>query len=522
MSRRLLFFALFAMIVPTAAAQDARIVLQAATATMGAANLKSIQYSGSGWVAAVGQSYNAGLQNVGEGWPHFDATSYTRTIDYDARSLKEEVTRTQGNNPRRGGGGTPLQGEQRQTSIVSGNYAWDIQGNNVNPAPAAAELRQLEIWLTPHGFLKAAMAGTDLTAFPRKVLGVDDLVKTVTVVSFKVMGKYTLNGMFNDQNQLEHVQTWVANPVLGDMLYEIRYTDYKDFGGVRFPTNIHGHTGAVGYEFTRGFWNLDPNSLQINVASVQPNVSAAALPVPDAVRQATIPPVRVESQKLADGIWLISGGSHNSVAVEFGDFVAVVEAPLNEARSVAVIAELKKLVPNKPIQYVVSTHHHFDHLGGIRTYFSDGATIIAPLVNREFIERFVLSSAPRTLEPDRLSLHPLPTTSTPTDRFETVTQKYVLSDGKRTIELHAMQSLNHAENMLIAWLPAEGILINADLYSPPASGTQPPATPSATMVSLYRNMQRLKLDVARHVPIHGRVGTNEEFLKLVGNPNAGN
>jgi glyoxylase-like metal-dependent hydrolase (beta-lactamase superfamily II) len=324
--------------------------------------------------------------------------------------------------------------------------------------------------------------------------------------------------MFNDQNQLEYVQTWVANPVLGDMLYEIRYTNYKDFGGVKFPTDFHEHMGAVGYDHTRGFWNLDPNWMQLNVASVQPNVSVAALAVPDAVRQARIQPVRVEAQKLADGIWLMGGGSHNSVAIEFRDFVAVVEAPLNEARSIAVMEELRKLVPNKPIQYVVATHHHFDHIGGLRTYVSDGATVIAQLPNREFIERFVLSSAPRTLEPDRLSLHPIPTTSTPTDKFETVTQKYVLSDGKRTLELHAMQSLNHAEHMLIAYLPAEKILINADLYSPPAPGTQPPATPSATMVSLYRNMQRLKLDVAQHVPIHGRVGTNEEFLRIVGRP----
>jgi glyoxylase-like metal-dependent hydrolase (beta-lactamase superfamily II) len=518
--RYLVFVALLTMTVSPAPAQDARTILQTAAATMGSANLKSIQYSGTGWVGAVGQSYNAGLHNVGDGWPQFDLTSYTRTIDYDARSLQEDVARTQGNNPPRGGGGTPLQGEQRQVSVVSGNFAWNMQGNRATPVPAAVvELRQLDIVLTPHGFLKAAMASSNPTAFSRRVLGVDDLVKTVTVVSFTVMGKYRVNGMFNAENLLEHVQTWVPSPVLGDMLYEIRYTDYKDFGGVKFPTNIHGHTGAIGYDFTRGFWNLDPNSLQINVTNVQPNLSVAALTVPDAVRQSTIEPAGVESQRLANGVWLVGGGSHNSVAVEFRDFVAIVEAPLNEERSLAVIGEVNRLVPNKPIQYLVNTHHHFDHLGGLRTYWSEGATIITHLANRDFYERAVLSSAPRTLEPDRLSLSPVPTTSTPMDRFETVTRKFTLSDGNRTMEVHALQGVNHAEFMLIAYLPAEKILVNADLYSPPAPGAQPPASPTAGMLTLYRNMERLKLDVTQHVPIHGRVGANEEFLRIVRRPN---
>jgi glyoxylase-like metal-dependent hydrolase (beta-lactamase superfamily II) len=358
------------------------------------------------------------------------------------------------------------------------------------------------------------MASANATAFSRRVLGVDDIVKPVTVVSVKLMGKYTVNGMFNDQNLLEYVQTWVANPVLGDMMYEMRYTDYKDFGGAKFPTNIHGHTGASGYDYVRGFWVLDPNSLQLNVSSVKANI-AAEITVPDAVRQAKAEPARIQSEKLADGVWMIGGAGYNSIAVEFRDYVTIVEAPLNEERSLAVMAEVKRLIPSKPIEYVVNTHHHFDHLGGIRTYWSDGAKIVTHAVNRDFIERMVLSSAPRTLAPDRLSLHPVPSTSTPTDRFETVTQSYAISDGKRSMQIYAVQGLNHAEHMLLAYLPAEKMLINADLYSPPAAGGPAPAV-NASMLTLYRNMQRLKLDVAQHVPIHGRTGTNDEFLRIVG------
>ncbi|PYS48176.1 MAG: hypothetical protein DMG13_26095 [Acidobacteria bacterium] len=111
--------AVLILIVAVAEAQDVRTVLQTASAAMGAGNLKSIQYTGTGWNAAVGQSFSAD-----EDWPRFEVTNYARTIDYDAKSSREQLTRRQGNYSPRGGGGTPLQGEQQQISIVSGDYSW--------------------------------------------------------------------------------------------------------------------------------------------------------------------------------------------------------------------------------------------------------------------------------------------------------------------------------------------------------------------------------------------------------------
>ncbi len=514
-SRILMLVVLLGMTPRPAIAQDVRSVLEAASEAMGASNLRSIEYSGTGWVAALGQSYSATLHDVGEGWPHFEATRYTRTIDYDTPSMRETVTRSQGDYPPRGGGGTPLQGDQTRTTVVNGSYAWNDRGGDPIPAPNAVELRQLEILLTPHGFVKAAMASDNATAFTRRILAVDDSIQTVTVVSFRALGKYRLSGMFTDQNLLEYVQTRVANPVFGDMLYEIRYTDYEDFDGTQFPTSIHGHAGASGYDHSQKFWYLDPNFLQVNVAGVRANGGPAPPVVPDSVRRASAGEVRVETEPLADGVWLIGGGSHNSVAVEFRDFVAVIEAPLNEERSLAVMAEIGRLAPNKAIEYVVSTHHHFDHIGGLRTYYSDGARIVVAAANRDFYERILFSPAPRTVDPDRLSLHPMPSTATPYDRFETLAQNYVLSDGERTLEIHAVRNLNHVENMVIAYLPGEKLLVNADLYSPPAAGAAA-GPPNRRMRMLYRNLERLGLDVDRHVPIHGRVGTHEEFVRIVG------
>ena len=156
----------------------------------------------------------------------------------------------------------------------------------------------------------------------------------MTTVSFTAMDTYRVNGTINEDHLVERVQTWVPNPVLGDMIYDHRYSGYQDFGGVMFPTALHSHQGDPRI-------NAGHNWMDIRVTDAQVNVNAAALAVPATVREAATPVVRVESRELTDGVWRIAGGSHHSIAVEFSDFVAVVEAPQHEARSLAVIAEVR-------------------------------------------------------------------------------------------------------------------------------------------------------------------------------------
>ncbi|MBI2186517.1 MAG: MBL fold metallo-hydrolase [Acidobacteria bacterium] len=503
---------LLVLAVGTASAQDAKAVIQAATKAMG--NLTSVQVTGAGWNAGVGQSYSPG-----DDWPRFEVTRYARTIDFEARTSREEFTRRQGNNPPRGGGGTPIQGEQQQVFIVSGNAAWNLVDGKPQPQPGqylaglpVAEFRQLDILLTPHGFLRAAAQAPNATAISVTQASPTGAVTPngkQTLVSFTMMGKYKVIGTFDDQNLLAMVHTWVPNPLYGDMLYELRYTNYKDFGGVKYPTTLHIHQGDPRLAVAH-------NSMEITLTNVQPNVAVPPLPVPPEVQKAAAPPVRAESQKLADGVWLIAGGTHNSLAVDFRDFIAVIEAPLNEERSLAVLAEVSRLIPNKPIRYVVNTHHHFDHSGGLRTYLAQGATIVTHQGNKEFYENVLFAPGARTMMPDRFSTYypyftggrrPLP--------IETVNQKYAITDGVRVLELHPVQGLNHAAGMLLAYFPKERILVNADLYSPPAPGAQAPP-PNANMRTLRANIQRLKLDVGQHVPIHGQPGPGEQFMKIVG------
>jgi hypothetical protein len=58
-------------------------------------------------------------------------------------------------------------------------------------------------------------------------------VTRIPIVSFTMLGKYKVNGTISDQNLVELVDTWFPNPVYGDMDYEMRYTQYQDFGGVK-------------------------------------------------------------------------------------------------------------------------------------------------------------------------------------------------------------------------------------------------------------------------------------------------
>ena len=486
-----------------AAAQDARDVLEAAAETLGVTDMTSLQYSGTGWVGAVGQNFSPD-----QDWPRFDLTRYVRTIDFATNSSKEERILEQGDNPAMGGGRSPIQGERHQTYLVSGAHAWDLQGETVIPAPAAAELRVLDIFLTPHGFLKGAMVGNP-TAITRNEYG-----ERVTVVSFIALGKYRVNGTITEDNLVRRVQTWLPNPVVGDLYYETVYTNYRDIGGVQFPGRWHQHRdfddgaqepNVSGGDHAFGLETID---------DVRINVSGAALTIPDEVRNAAVPPVRVETQRLADGLWLIGGGSHNSVAVEFQDYVAVIEAPLNEERSLAVIDAVTNLVPDKPIRFIVNTHHHWDHLGGLRTYVHEGATVITHEGNHPYYQE-VLRARPWLLEPDRYSLYPLEEWSEGYV-FETVREKYILGDATRILELHHVQDLDHVAGMLIAYLPEEKLVVEADLYTPPAPGAEAPTTPSASNRTFYENLQRLRLDVDTIVPIHGRPGSMSEFLDLIG------
>ena len=192
------------------------------------------------------------------------------------------------------------------------------------------------------------------------------------------------------------------------------------------------------------------------MSNVRVNIPDAAPAIPDAVRTAKVPPVQVDVQKIGNGMFYMAGGTHASVVVEFRDQITVFDAPLDEARSLAVIREIKRAIPNKPIRYVVSSHHHWDHLGGLRAYVAkENVTIVLQKNNLPYYAE-VLWIRPWTLQPDLLALFP-PEEVSEGYTFEEVGQKFVLSDGTRTMEIYNVQGLQHAQGMVMAYLPQEKI-----------------------------------------------------------------
>jgi glyoxylase-like metal-dependent hydrolase (beta-lactamase superfamily II) len=508
---------------------DPRPILQAAAKAIGVDSLKCVTISGTGYSGMVGQQR---LNDKNVDWPRGEPlANYTRTMNWETGTMKEEFDRKPGLNPASWKyglgwlGGTPLQRNPHQIFMVNGSHAWHMDGAGSTPIPSRpedAELWQLELWLNPHGFLKAArMPGANPKATWRWELGEmgrdgpTTIPEKVAVVSITVLGKYRVDATINKENMLQRIHTWVPDPVLGDMNYEHEFTNasYVDVGGgVKFPTGWHHHEGWDDNYQAQSI-NAGHNSFGGTFKDIKPNLCTDPVAIPESVRQATFP-VRVETQKPAEGVYLLGGDSHNSVAVEFKDFVAVVEAPLDEKRNLAVIEEIVKLIPNKPIRFLVNTHQHHDHIGGLRTYMHIGATIITHWKNFSFYTRDVLNYAPRTLQPDMVSLWP-PTELAEGYQYEQVTENYVLSDGTRNMNIYYVHPLAHVEGMLMAYLPKEKIVIEADLFD---THETPSTTATEANKSLYNQVQTLKLDVSTIVPIHGRPVPWTDFLKVMGSP----
>ena len=478
------YFALaFAGILAFASTPSAQQgALQSAAAALGAGNIKTLQFTGSGENFSVGQNFTST-----DPWPHVTVKNYTALINYDTGSMRVELLRESGPVMPRGGG-APFFGEQRQIQLVSGDYAWNQPVPAANaPAggapPAAAPNpdgrveRTLALWATPVGFVKAAMANNATT----KPSG------SGTEVSFTVGGKYKMTGTINKQGQVEKVQTWIDHSIVGDMLVETTYSGYKNFGGVMFPARI--------VQKQDGFPALD-----LTIASVTAN-PAVDIAVPQNVRAFQPPPVRVESQKMADGVYYLTGGTHHSLAIEMADHIVVVDTPNNEARALAVLAKAKELIPNKPIRYVITSHHHWDHLGGIRTAMDEGATIVTHQSNKAFLER--VAKTPHTINPDRLAA------SKKAVKIQTVGDKGQLTDGKRVIELYRLTGYEHTGDMMVVYLPKEKILAEPDAFTPPPQAGAPMIPPAVVYAkALNDNIQRLKLDVQVITPLHGNRTTD--------------
>jgi glyoxylase-like metal-dependent hydrolase (beta-lactamase superfamily II) len=482
----------------TAAAQDAKTVVAAAQKALG--DPKSITYSGSAKDVAFQQCGANSTAMVCQGThdPMRPITNYVRVIDLMAPESRHT-------------GGTTNIGAGGSTTVGPGTFFQQV-------TPQQADLAQpwagsLELYITPWGFLKGA-AENNASVGRRRVAGTNYTVLTWSPAVKAPSGKnYVINGYLTANNLVERVETWVGDNIMGDMHVVATYTGWKDFGGVTAPSKIVQ---------TRGGWPF----FEVNVTAAQANpADLATLALAPAARgggpgrggppaaggrggQGGAPPaLTVTSEKLGDGVFRFTtgAGSYDTIVVDFRDHIMMLEAGQNEARSLAYIAEAKKLIPNKPIRYIMNTHAHADHTGGLPAMVAEGATIITHKNNETFFDRAL--NTPRTLLNDRLATNPRKA------KIESVSDRKVYSDGARRVEMYHIYPAPHSNGMMVAYFPKEKVLFQGD-FSLPAAGQ--PANDH--IKALVPALEKLNLDFERYINVHAPAApqTKAELWKAVG------
>jgi glyoxylase-like metal-dependent hydrolase (beta-lactamase superfamily II) len=474
---RLLTVAAIAVTVLTmsAAAQNASPVIAAASKAMGADTLTSITFSGTARNGAFGQSKAIGnpLGPVNQ----TQITAYTRTINFapgtDAAALVSRAT-----------GPTQPPTVPGVPAPMPGVFNQNITGTQVTGNWNQA----LNVVTTPWGFLKAAAANNAKVA-QQGGQQVVSFSPAAPVSPTKL--PYTVTGYINNQNLVTKVETRVDHAVVGDLLVEFEYSNYRNMNGVQVPGRIVQKQAG-----------LETFNADITAATPNPaNLTELLTPPPAPGRGggpggggggggAPAAPAAPPVEKLGDGVFKI-GGNYASLAVDMGDHILVVESGQSDARGMAVMAAAKQAIPGKPIRFVVNSHPHFDHASGLAAAVAEGATILTHNNNEQVLER--LLAGPRTLVGDSLSK----VTNRRTDVVTGVGARDVRkgSNGK-IVELHHIPN-EHSDGMLVVYLPAEKTLWSADI-----TVVNPAPAQAATVRSLNEALAKLKLDYSNFIPAH--------------------
>lgn len=467
--------------------ESASEVIKRAQAAMGADKVNSLAFVASGTGATFGQAYTPESP-----WPKITYSNFARHYDYANAAMSEEAARVRSEPT--GGGAVPLMGtgEQKTSGRLSGDFAW-----NMTPAPSAAPVavdsRIHDLWTSPHGVLRAA-ANYNAQVSKATIGG-----QEMTTLGFAVPGRFSALVYINAQNLVAGVDSAMPSTVLGDTSVTTWYDDYKDFtaptGSVKFPTRIRQEmAGSL--------------VLDVAVSDVKLNLLLDAA-VPDAVRNFKENVVATQAVDTSGaGVWFLAGGSHNSVLIEMADHAILVETPLYDGRTLAVLAKAKELLPAKPVRYAVNSHHHFDHAGGLRTAAAAGVTLVTSAAAKPYFERALAN--PNRLNPDALAA------SSAKWSVEGVVGKRVMTSGSRTVEIMEIKDSVHAQGFMMVYLPTEKILIEADAFTPGAPNAPTPAKINDNHLNLANNIQTQGLQVARILPLHGRMADVAELNRAIG------
>ena len=290
---------------------------------------------------------------------------------------------------------------------------------------------------------------------------------------------------------LARVESVAPAGVYGDGWREVEYRDYRSTGGLLLPgamvVRTHNQVnGAVenvyryenvttAFEFAPGDFDAPAGYTKADYSYRQP----------------------FSARELARGVYLLENvtsttdqWSYNVLCVVFDEFVLMAEAPIDAATTERVLAKVRELAPGKPIRYLVQSHHHGDHLGGIRGYVAEGTSILAGESTASLVER--IAAAPFTLAPDRLHASPRKPV------VEVVKGSKTIRDASREVVVYDIGPSPHAREMLVVYLPAERILYQSDMVN---DGEYPE---NETTRAFRRRIAELGLKIDVTAGLHGR------------------
>jgi glyoxylase-like metal-dependent hydrolase (beta-lactamase superfamily II) len=319
------------------------------------------------------------------------------------------------------------------------------------------------------------------------------------------------------------IRTRDADYIEGDSNYDLVLADWRPVGGVRIAHSLTYKLNerdivAIKYDAVTPNPALGAEVFAIPVAArAMAAQSAKSAPGAyqwairrghwgnfldsDAVAWDAAEPRLVD---LAPGVSLTQGSSHNSLIVEMDRYLLVFDAPIGESMSEWVIQAAKKRY-NKPIAYLMLTHHHWDHANGARTYVAEGASVIVGKGNREYFTR--MFGNPQTVMNDRLQRNPRPA------NLIEVQDKYLLSDGRREVGIYHIDSV-HSTGTLIGYVRDARLGFVTDIWSP---GRDPlPPKPTRALIELVQGVKRHGLDPERFAAGHGSTGSFAELARFVG------
>jgi glyoxylase-like metal-dependent hydrolase (beta-lactamase superfamily II) len=309
-------------------------------------------------------------------------------------------------------------------------------------------------------------------------------------------GFMTTLGFDPATHRLHAIMSPGSDPLQGDNAVETEFLGYRMLGGVLLPTEWVTRRGGVVV-----------NRYQYTSAALGHQIPDSLLRAPADFAQTPAATAGEPVRALGTGLWAVRSNGYWSLVAEFRDHLLVVDAGSGAAADV--LARVATLAPNKSIRYVVPTHHHSDHFNGVRTYAAAGVTTVTTPGNVEQFRR-VLTAPVSTMTPTLV--RPVPDA---VSRVETITGKRrAFTDGTRTVEIHDVGPTPHAEEIVVAWVPSDGVLFQADLIEA-ANGVALPGSASPTTVRLAEFIKQRGWNVRVFAGAHGFLDDPGQFETLV-------